>query len=444
MAGPWVSDENAALLTDLYELTMLQSYFDQGMKGISAFDLFVRRLPASRNYLVAAGIEDVLRYLETFHFEPDALTYLRSLDRFTQPFLDYLRDFRFTGDVYALPEGTLVFGNEPILEVVAPIQEGQFVESFLLNQIHCQTLAASKAARVVTAAAGRTVIDFGLRRTQGPDTSLKFARGFYIGGIDATSNVLAGHVYGIPVAGTMAHSYVQAHSSEKGAFRAFLNTYPATILLVDTYDTLGGVRNVVQLARELGNEFRVRGIRLDSGDLKSLSGEARKVLDAAGLRKVQIFASSGLDEHVIQDLVAAGAPIDGFGVGAKMAVSADAPYLDNAYKLVEYDGQPRMKLSTDKQTMPGRKQIFRQADRDVIGLHDEELEGSPLLVKMLSAGTRTKAGTDSLQAARARARAGIGQLRPDLRHLEPARTPYLVEVSAKLRSLTEQAGGKRC
>ncbi len=437
VGGAWVNDENAVLAADLYELTMLQAYFDLGMNGAAVFDLFVRRLPSTRNYLVTCGLDDVLHYLETLHFSSDALGYLKSLGRFSDAFLDNLHSFRFTGDAYAVPEGTVVFANEPVIEVVAPLPQAQLIETFLMNMIHCQTLAASKASRVMTAAAGRTVVDFGLRRMQGLDTGLKFARGFYIAGVDATSNTLAGQTYGIPVAGTMAHSFIQAHGTEMDAFRGFLKSYPDTILLVDTYDTLKGVHHVVELAREFGNDFRVRGIRLDSGDLSVLSRKARQILDAAGLQKIEIFASNSLDEYAIRDLVAAGSPIDGFGVGSKMAVSADAPYLDTVYKLVEYNGEPRMKFSENKLTMPGRKQVFRQDDHDVIGLNDEALSGEPLLVKVMEGGQRTAAGKGSLQSARERTRANLQKLPANLLQLDPAHTPYPVEISASLHALIE-------
>lgn len=438
MNGAWVNDNNAALLTDLYELTMLQSYFDLGMNDTAVFDLFVRRLPAERHYLVACGLEDILHYLETIRFTRESLEYLRSLGRFTEPFLDYLGEFRFTGDVYALPEGTVAFANEPIVEVAAPITQAQLVETFLMNQIHCQTLAASKAARVVRAAAGRTVVDFGLRRMQGADAGIKAARAFYIAGVHSTSNVLAGQIYGIPVAGTMAHSYVQAQADELGAFRNFMRSYPETTLLVDTYDSLKGVEYVVTLARELGRNFRIRGIRLDSGNLSELSKEARRILDTAGLTDVEIFASSSLDEYAIQDLVSSGAPITGFGVGVKMAVSQDTPYLDTAYKLVEYAGAPRMKLSTDKLTLPGRKQVFRQDDRDVMALWNEALPGERLLIPVMAGGTRTEAGKDSLDSARLRARANIERLPARLLALDPAEPPYAVEISPELHRLSDE------
>ncbi len=271
MTNGWVNNDNAALLTDLYELTMLQSYMESGMRETAVFDLFIRRLPPQRNYLVACGLEDALRYLEQLHFSAESLSFLRSLNAFSAAFLEYLANFRFTGDLYAVREGTIVFASEPILEVVGPLPEAQFVETFLLNQIHLQTMAASKAARVVAAADGRPVVDFGLRRAHGADAGMKLARAFYIAGVQATSNMLAGQTYGVPLAGTMAHSYIQAHVDEMQAFEAFAHTFPTTTLLVDTYNTLDGVRHIVELKRRLGENFHLHGIRLDSGDLERLS-----------------------------------------------------------------------------------------------------------------------------------------------------------------------------
>ncbi|MGH7557147.1 MAG: nicotinate phosphoribosyltransferase, partial [Gemmatimonadota bacterium] len=297
---PWVDDASAALLTDLYQLTMLQAYWQEGMEEEGVFSLFARRLPRSRNYLLACGLEDVLHYLESMRFTPEALDYLSTFDQFSPEFLKRLERFRFTGEVHAVPEGTPFFANEPILEVIAPITEGQLVETFIMNQVHLQTVLASKAARVVAAARGRAVVDFGLRRMHGTDAGMKAARAFHIAGTDATSNVLAGRVYGLRVTGTMAHSYIQAHDEEMDAFRAFARLYSETTLLVDTYDTLDGARKVVRLAREMGDAFTVRAIRLDSGDLVELATEARRLLDAAGLERVEIFASGGLDEHQVE------------------------------------------------------------------------------------------------------------------------------------------------
>lgn len=438
--GRWVSDANQALLTDLYQLTMAQAYLMEGMRDDAVFSLFARRLPEERNYLLACGLDDALHCLETARFDDAALTYLATLPWFRAEFLDWLRAFRFRGDVYAVPEGTPVFAGEPLLEVVAPIAEAQLAETILLNQVHFQTVVASKASRVVEAAAGRRVVDFGLRRMHGADAGLKAARACYLAGVHATSNVLGGWCYGVPVAGTMAHSYVQAHDRERDAFRRFLELYPETILLVDTYDTLSGVDQVIALARELGARFRARGIRLDSGDLGGLAAEARRRLDAAGLTGVEIFASSGLDEYRIAALVAQGAPIAGFGVGAAMGVAADAPVLDMVYKLAAYAGKPRLKTSPGKEILPGLKQVYRleeagRAVRDVIALAGEAHPGRPLLRPVMRSGERLPEGRDTLDAARRRAREELDRLPAPLRGLAPARPGYPVTVSPGLEAL---------
>ena len=431
--------ETAALYTDLYQLTMLQAYWREGMDETAVFDLFVRRLK-DRNYLMACGLEQALDYLEHLSFSDEALDYLAEQDSFTDEFLDWLADFEFTGDVYAVPEGTPVFPDEPIVEVVAPIGEAQLAETFLLNQITVQTTLASKATRVVQAAQAdgedRLVADFGMRRMHGTDAAMKAARAFHIAGVDATSNVAAGQAYGIPITGTMAHSYIEAHDAEMDAFRAFTDLYPETILLVDTYDTLDGVRKVIDLAEETGTDFRVRGIRLDSGDLAALAKQARRLLDDAGLEDVMIFASSGLDEHKITDLLKQGAPIDGFGVGTKMGTSADQPALDSAYKLCGYAGEPRMKLSSEKSNLPGRKQIVRQyedgtAVRDVIATEaDDPHAGSPLLDRVMADGTRTEAGAARpLDALREHAAARVAELPDRLRTLETSDEGYDVILS---------------
>jgi len=439
----WESDRNAALLTDLYQLTMLQAYWREGLEDRAAFSLFFRRLPRARNYLIACGLDDVLRYLEELRFTEEALDYLRGIGLFGDGFLEWLADLRFTGDVYAIPEGTPVFPHEPLLEVEAPIGEAQLVESFLINQLHLQTVLASKAARVVTAARGRKVVDFAMRRMHGTDATLKGARSFYIAGVDATSNVLAGRLYGIPVSGTMAHSYVQAHEEEFESFLAFARLYPETILLVDTYDSLEGVRKVVRLARELGPDFAVRGVRLDSGDLGTLARQAREILDASGLEAVEIFASGLLDEYGIARLVEQGAPITGFGVGTRMGVSDDSPAIDLVYKLTEYAGVGRRKLSPDKATLPGRKQVFRiesagAAERDVLAGWGESLPGRPLLRPVMKGGKRVASASQSLEEIRARAAEEIAKLPERFRGLEVAEPPYLVEVSEALRAEAER------
>ena len=434
--------ERSPLFTDLYQLTMLQAYWREGMEAPAVFDLFVRRLK-NRNYLLACGLEPCLDFLETLSFDAEALDYLADQEQFGDDFLTWLADFSFTGDVYAVPEGTPVFPHEPIVEVVAPIGEAQLVETFLLNQVTYQTNLASKATRVVDAAGGvesdRLVADFGMRRMHGTDAAMTAARAGYIAGLDATSNVAAGKRYGLPITGTMAHSYIEAHDAERDAFERFANLYPETILLVDTYDTLEGVRKVIALAEQKAEDFRVRGIRLDSGDLGALAHESRRLLDGAGLDDVMIFASGGLDEYKIANLLDRGAPIDGFGVGTKLGTVADQPGLDSAYKLCGYDGTPRMKLSADKSNLPGRKQVVRQyeggtAVRDVIATEAEQVPGAPLLERVMAGGERTDAGAPRpLDAQREHAAARIAELPNRLRALDPDREPYTVVLSDALR-----------
>ncbi len=427
---------NRALFTDLYELTMAQAYQAEGMDQIAVFELAFRQLPRNRNYIVAAGFKDVLDFLLGFQFSAEEIDYLRENSEFSEPFLKGLECLRFTGDVYAMPEGTLVFPNEPLLQVIAPITEAQLMETFVLNQIHFQSIAATKAARVVEAAQGRTIVDFGSRRSHGTDAALKVARATYLAGGDGTSNVLAGKIYGIPTFGTMAHSYIQAHDDESESFYHFANLYPETTLLVDTYDTLAGVRKVIELSQKLGVRFRVRAVRLDSGDLGRLAVDTRKMLDDAGLQRVKIFASSSLDEYKIQELVHSGAPIDAFGVGTKLAVIADAPDLDMAYKLVEYGGKGRLKLSAKKLLYPGRKQVFRQIDngqmvRDVIGRFDEPLAGEPLLKPLLLQGQPTI--QIELAESRKRLQRELERLPDHFRGLQSAQTPYPIHFSEQLK-----------
>ena len=438
--------DTSALYTDLYQLTMLQAYWREDMDEPAVFDLFVRRLK-DRNYLLACGLEQALEFLETLSFSEEALDHLATHDAFDPAFLDWLSGFAFTGDVYAVPEGTPVFPDEPLVEVVAPIGEAQLVETFLLNQLTFQTTIASKASRVVEAARAdgtdRLVADFGMRRTHGTDAAMKAARAGYIAGVDATSNVAAGQAYDLPITGTMAHSYVEAHDSEVEAFRAFSALYPETILLVDTYDTLDGVRKVINLMDETDEDVQVRGIRLDSGDLAELAHAARRLLDEAGLTDVMIFASGGLDEHTIADLLDREAPIDGFGVGTRMGTSADQPALDSAYKLSGYAGTPRMKLATDKSNLPGRKQVVRQyedgtAVRDVIATEDEQTHGAPLLERVMADGERTEAGAARpLTAVREHAAARLDELPAGLRAPTAANRDYNVVLSDALEERLE-------
>lgn len=430
-------DQELALFTDLYEITMLQAYFEEGMHDTAVFSLFVRRLPQRRNYLLACGLDSLLGQLEDLSFGQRDLDYLASLGSFSDRFLRWLDKLQFTGDVYAVREGTPVFANESILEVVAPLPEAQLVETLVMNQIHVQTLLATKAARLVIAAAGRPVLDFGARRIHGLDAAIKGARAFHIAGVAGTSNLLAGRYYGVPVRGTMAHSYIQAHDSETEAFAAFARLYPDTVLLVDTYDTPEGVRRVVDLAKRLGDDFRVKAVRLDSGDLDALSREARRILDAAGLEHVDILASGGLDEDAIHQLVSAEAPINGFGVGTSMGISSDAPDLDIAYKLAEYAGKGRLKLSSGKPILPGRKQIFREQHDgvfrgDVIGRWHEELPGQPLLSKVMERGRRLDSHERDLDRMRGNASASLARLPEAVRALPSADPDYPVRVSDAL------------
>ncbi|MCE2404506.1 MAG: nicotinate phosphoribosyltransferase [Dehalococcoidia bacterium] len=412
---PFSGLSEPGLVTDLYELTMAQTYFQHGMSSRATFSLFIRSYPPNRGYFVAAGLEDVLRYLEEWRFPEESIDYLVSTRMFHGDFLEYLSGVRFTGDVWAMPEGRVFFSDEPVLEVSGPVVEAQAVESYVINQVNLQTMMATKASRCVRAGQGRPIVDFSLRRTQGVDAAMKVARCSYIAGFQATSNVMAGKAYGMPLAGTMAHSFVSSYEHEVDAFRAYAESFPdRAILLIDTYDTVAGARN----AALVGNEMKARGraldgVRLDSGDLESLSREVRAVLDDAELPDVRIVASGGLDELDVDNLVGRGAPIDAFGVGTKMGVSADAPWTDMAYKLVQYGCRPVLKLSTGKVSVPGEKQVFRLRDAagslagDVIALRDEDepsagaegLPPEPLLRKVMQGG-RTMEEAPGLDEAR--------------------------------------------
>lgn len=431
------SCEEMMLLNDLYELTMTQAYLAREMLEPATFSLFSRKLPENRSFLLAAGLNEALELLEKLEFSDGALGYLETLEVFKPEFLEWLSNWRFGGDVWALPEGTPFFENEPLLEVSASLPDAQLVESLLLNQVHLPTVLASKAVRVVTAARGRKVVDFGLRRMHGSDAALKAARAFYIAGVDATSNVLAGYKYDIPVAGTMAHSYVQAFDRELDAFRDFTMTYRESTLLIDTYDVVEGARNVIRLAGELESPRRIRAVRIDSGNLGDLARTVRRLLDEAGLTQVEIMVSGGLDEFSIESLIAQGCPVDGFGVGTSMGVSDDAPSLDVAYKLTAYAGKGRLKLSAGKSTLPCRKQVFREvsdgcAVKDWIGLVDAEPEGEPLLELVMKKGKRIGVGLEGLAEAKARAEQKLQQLPSALRRI-PHTSEYPVEVTAALR-----------
>jgi nicotinate phosphoribosyltransferase len=429
MARPFSS----ALFTDLYEVTMAQAYTAQRMSGTAVFETLFRKLPHGRSYVMAAGLSAVLDFLENLEFTEADIDYLRELRLFTEEFLHSLATVRFTGDVWAVPEGTVVFPNEPIVQVIAPILEAQLVETFVVNQIHLQSVIASKAARVVEAARGRMVVDFGARRAHGTDAALKVARAGYLAGLAGTSNLLAAREYGIPAFGTMAHSFIQACDSELDAFDAFARLYPGTTLLVDTFDTLRGVDHVIELAKHR-ERLDIAAVRLDSGDLGALAKATRARLDAAGLNRIKIFASSGLDECRIAALMDDGCPIDAFAVGTKLVVSQDAPALDMAYKLVEYDGTGRTKFSSGKVIYPGRKQVVRRLEHgvfagDTIGKPGENLDGEPLLVPVMKNGRRLPRHDPGLAASRDWARRQIDRLPPQLRSLEATGWSYPVDVS---------------
>ncbi len=443
----YLKEENMSLFTDYYELTMCAAYFDNQNFEVATFDLFIRRLPENRSYFLFAGLEEALGYLQSIRFTEEHLVYLRK-QGFKEDFLAYLKNFRFTGEVWAVPEGTIVFPNETLIRVTAPIIEAQLVETFLLNSINLQTMIASKASRVVNAAKGKAVIEFGLRREPGIDAGMKVARSSYIAGCQGTSNVLAGLTYDIPVFGTMAHSFIMSYPKEIDAFRAFAKTFPdKSTMLIDTYDDIAGAQKAAVVAKELETKgVRLGGVRLDSGDLAQTSKKVRALLDANGLQYAKIFASGDLDEYRIAELISADAPIDAFGVGTKMGTSADRPYLDGIYKLCETqtpsgEFSPIMKLSKDKNTLPGRKQVYRLRNsdgsfkKDVIALADESPVGEPLLLKVMEKGELTYK-LPSLKEIRDSATMNLAQLPSQYKVLTNA-PAYPVEISQKLQQLTE-------
>jgi nicotinate phosphoribosyltransferase len=434
---------SSTLLTDLYQLTMLQAYFDRGMNESATFEFFVRKLPAQRNFLMAAGLEQVLDYLRDLRFTPEEIEWLDATKRFRPEFLRSLTDLKFTGDVWAMPEGTVFFPDEPILRITAPLREAQLVESRIINLLHYETLVASKAARCVAAAEGRLLVDFGLRRAHAAEAGLLSARASFLAGFSGTATVLAGMHFGIPIYGTMAHSYIQTHEDEAQAFEDFACSQPDnSTLLIDTYDTEAAAHKVVGLAAKLAQRnIRIRAVRIDSGDLAEHARRVRGILDAGGLPAVTIFASGNLDEYRVRDLLTSGAPIDGFGVGTRMNTSADAPYLDCAYKLTEYAGLPRRKRSEGKATWPGRKQVYRHQDErsemvgDTLTLQTDEAPGLPLLELVVAAGRRTLPAP-GLQASRDHARRQFAALPERLRSLDPAE-PYPIEISGALKALAQ-------
>ncbi|MFV0634462.1 nicotinate phosphoribosyltransferase [Demequina sp.] len=440
----------SALTTDQYELTMAASHLAHGRTATATFDLFVRRLPPERRFLIMAGLADAIEHLHDLRFTEDEVGYLRTLGIFTDEFLAYLASFRFSGEVWAIPEGEIVFAGEPLVRVTAPLIEAQIVETALLALIGHQVSIASKAARVAIASQGRSFVDFAARRAHGPEAALHGARAAYLAGADATSNVLAGKTYGIPLSGTMAHSYVMSFEDEREAFRTFARDFPrASVLLIDTYDTLQGARHVVEVAHELASEgIKIQGVRLDSGDLAALSQHVRRILDEGGLSDVRIIASSDLDEHRIDDLLTAGAPIDAFGVGTQMGVSADAPALSAVYKLVEFDGHPVHKLSPGKASLPRRKQVWRvESDGAIVGdtvaLESEgDLPGRPMLVQVMHGGAPTAQaglGAEGLSQARDRCARALATLPPRLRALGRGDREAPVSLSPGLQALASPA-----
>jgi nicotinate phosphoribosyltransferase len=431
----------ASLVTDLYELTMAAAYQAEGIEHEATFELFVRRLPAQRRFLVAAGLDDALAGLETLSFAPHEVEYLAGLELFPARFIDRLADLRFTGEVWGIPEGDVVFAGEPIVRVTAPLIEAQLVETFLLNAIASRTMLASKAARIAIACGGRDFVDFSARRDHGVDAAMAAARGAWICGAAGTSLVAAGERWGIPLSGTMAHSFVMSFEDERDAFRAYARSFPEhAVLLIDTYDTVEGARHAAEVAQELAGEgMRISAVRLDSGDLARLAVDVRAVLDEAGLFDVRILASGDLDEHRIAELLAAGAPVDAFGVGTQLGTSGDAASLGAVYKLVDDASGPRMKLAEGKVTLPGRKQVWRLPDRDVLGLHDEHVAGGrPLLVAAMADGRRLEP-PEPLAAIRQRCLAALVGLPPELRSLEPVDDPvWPVDISTGLAALADK------
>lgn len=435
--------QNSALLSDLYQLTMLQGYVEQRLYGTAVFEFFVRKLPPDRNFLLALGLEQAIEYLEKLHFSEQELSWLADREQFSAEFIEHLAGFRFMGDVDAMPEGAVFFPNEPILRVTAPLPQAQFVESRLINLFHFQTLIGSKAVRSALAAPGKLLVDFGMRRAHGAEAGLLSARATYLAGFSGSATTLAGALWDIPVYGTMAHSFIQAHDDEAEAFLRFAVANPKDVtLLIDTYDTEQGARKVVSLAEELRRrKIPIRSVRLDSGDLAEHARRVRRILDEGGLQATTIFASGNLDETKVAELVACGALIDGFGIGTLVDVSADAPYLECAYKLEEYAGKPRRKHSEGKATWPGCKQVYRTYDSqdrllsDCVALASDPQPGEPLLVPVMRGGRRVSPPIP-LADLRIRTSHNVQRLPDRLKALSPAE-PYAVQISPSLQTLAK-------
>ena len=431
----------SALLTDLYQLNMVQAYLESGQTDTAVFEFFVRKLPAQRSFLMAAGLEQALEFLENLQFSKDELGWLEKSGRFSASLIEYLANFRFSGDVHAMREGTVFFANEPIVRITAPLPQAQLIETRLINVLHFQSLIASKAARMVMLAPDKLLVDFGLRRAHGAEAGLMAARASYIAGFAGTATVLAEKSFGIPVYGTMAHSFIQSFGNESEAFEAFARARPNNlVLLIDTYDTVTAARKVVALAprlRALG--INVHGVRLDSGDLVALSKSVRRILDEGGLKETTIFASGGIEEDTLAAFARERAPIDGIGIGTSLATSSDAPALDCAYKLQEYAGSPRRKRSTGKATWPGRKQVWRsygpdgRMESDILSTEDDKHDGTPLIQPVVTGGRRV-GPQPLLDDIRAHARQELRRLPAGLETLVPA-TRYAAQVTPSLERL---------
>ncbi|MCA1771247.1 MAG: nicotinate phosphoribosyltransferase [Halomonas sp.] len=438
-----VADDELALLTDLYQLTMTQAYWKEAMHDTPAtFSLFFRQLPPSRRFILACGQQHAAAKLSQLHFNDAAIEKLASTGRFDEDFLNWLANWRFSGDIWTVPEGTPLFPHQPLLEVDAPIAEAQLLESLIMNLVQLETVLASKAARIVWAASDRPVVDFGMRRVHGIDAAVRGVRAYKTAGLSGTSNVLGGLRHDLPLNGTMAHSYILAHDDETAAFRAFARHYPNTTLLVDAYDTLQGVRHVIDMLRDIP-ELSVSAVRLDSGDLGQLAFETRAMLDEAGFNDIKIIASSGLDEYGIAKLIAQNAPIDAFGVGTQMGVSADAPVIDLSYKLVEYAGKPRAKHSPGKINLPTRKQLYRRQDAagryigDTIAQRDEtNIPGEALLSPVVQNGVIVSTTMAQAQQARSRVADALPRFPASVTALEQGESDYPVELSDSLKHLS--------
>jgi nicotinate phosphoribosyltransferase len=436
------------LLTDLYQLNMLQAYLDHGKTETAVFEFFVRKLPARRGFLVAAGLQQAIDFLEDLRFSDEEIDWLERSGRFGKGLLEHLAELRFTGDVHALPEGTVFFADEPILRITAPLPQAQLVETRLINILHFQSLIASKAARMVLAAPGKLLVDFGLRRAHGSEAGLMAARASYIAGFAGTATVLADKLYGIPIFGTMAHSFIQAYDDEAAAFENFAQSRPENLtILIDTYDTEAGAQKVVMLAPRLeARGITIRAVRLDSGDLITLSKSVRRILDAGGLPDVRIFASGGLDEDSVAAMLHAGAPIDGFGLGTSLTTSSDVPALDCVYKLQEYAGLARRKRSVGKATWPGRKQVWRRYGPDgrmagdILSVEGDRQTGEPL-IQLVMQGGRRLAPVPTLAESRTRAARDLARLPEPLRRLETG-APYPVHGADTLTRLAAQVDSR--